>query len=323
MIYQRYSASAKIKKGSRGVLIYHGGCPSLSSFKPQTPSGYETYELRRTRQNEHSLYHSRDGSIERHPRVPPQGDPEEMASSTEAKGNSQHSEDYEDRPYNRDCRLLCILACVTLRLGLIVRHFEIEIEKLGFYIKFLCWMMKFVQNEGANKRSAQVSARWWYLWLPSMNAFPVDGRVSVYPSSVSFPILRLTYSHKIVPITGASRGLELEAGRQLAARGANAIILPRDEQRLRDGVAYMQEALVSKSQRFHHIKAELTSCEQAVRAIQEATAWNAGSPPDIVWCCAGASHPTLFIDTDVSAFRSQMDSNYFTAVSTSHVILRA
>lgn len=115
----------------------------------------------------------------------------------------------------------------------------------------------------------------------------------------------------------------LEAGRQLAAKGANVIIVARDGKRLRDGVEYIREGSISKSQRFHYITADLTSHEEAVRIIKEATAWNSGSPPDIVWCCAGASYPTLFVDTDVSKFRSQMESNYFSAVYTSHAILRA
>lgn len=115
----------------------------------------------------------------------------------------------------------------------------------------------------------------------------------------------------------------LEAGRQLAAKGANVVIAARDEKRLLEGTDYIRKAAVSESQRFHYLSVDLTSSEEAERMIKEVTVWNSGSPPDIVWCCAGASHPTLFIDTDVSAFRSQMDSNYFSAVYTSHAALRS
>lgn len=55
--------------------------------------------------------------------------------------------------------------------------------------------------------------------------------------------------------------------------------------------------------------------------IKEATTWKS-SPVDIVWCCAGAFCPTLFIDTRILDLRSQMDSNYFSAVYTSHAALR-
>lgn len=41
-----------------------------------------------------------------------------------------------------------------------------------------------------------------------------------------------------------------------------------------------------------------------------------------VWCCAGAAHPTLFIDTPVSEFAKQMDTNYFTGLYIAHAIVR-
>ena len=47
-----------------------------------------------------------------------------------------------------------------------------------------------------------------------------------------------------------------------------------------------------------------------------------GSPPDIVWCCAGSSHPSIFIDCDVSQFQAQMDGNYFSSPYMAHAALR-
>lgn len=137
----------------------------------------------------------------------------------------------------------------------------------------------------------------------SANAFPVKG--------------------KTVLITGASRGTGLEAGRQLAEKGANVIIVARDEKKLAEGVEYIRAGSISKEQRFHHISADLGSPEEAVRVIAEARLWNSGSPPDVVWCCAGASHPTLFVETEVSKFQSLMDSNYFSSVYMAHAALRA
>jgi len=60
-----------------------------------------------------------------------------------------------------------------------------------------------------------------------------------------------------------------------------------------------------------------------VRIISEATTFNKNAPPDIVWCCAGSSYPTLFIDTPVDELKNQMDSNYFTSAYMAHAILRA
>jgi 3-dehydrosphinganine reductase len=58
-----------------------------------------------------------------------------------------------------------------------------------------------------------------------------------------------------------------------------------------------------------------------VRVIAETVAWNDGNPPDTVWCVAGVAHPTLFVDTPVSVFHEQMDSNYFTSLHMAHATL--
>jgi 3-dehydrosphinganine reductase len=60
-----------------------------------------------------------------------------------------------------------------------------------------------------------------------------------------------------------------------------------------------------------------------VRIISEATAFNENAPPDIVWCCAGSSYPTLFIDTPVAEIKNQVDSNYLTSAYMAHATLRA
>ncbi|KAL9096698.1 MAG: hypothetical protein Q9165_001186 [Trypethelium subeluteriae] len=104
-----------------------------------------------------------------------------------------------------------------------------------------------------------------------------------------------------VLLTGGSSGLGLDAGRQLAAKGANVIIVARKVENLRAGTASIS-----------------VQCE---RVVAEATAWNSGVSPDIVWCCQGYAHPTLFIDTPVEKFQDQMDSNYFSCLYIAHAVL--
>jgi len=76
-------------------------------------------------------------------------------------------------------------------------------------------------------------------------------------------------------------------------------------------------------QRFHYISADLTLAAESARVITETAAWNSGSPPDIVWCCAGSCHPTLFVDTPVEKLKEQMDQNYFSAAYMAHATLRS
>ncbi|KAF4984571.1 hypothetical protein FZEAL_247 [Fusarium zealandicum] len=97
-----------------------------------------------------------------------------------------------------------------------------------------------------------------------------------------------------VLITGGSRGLGLAAACQLAAKGANIIIAARNVEVLNEAIAQIKQNAKSPStQRFHLVQPDVTTAAQCTRAISEATAWNAGSPPDVVWCCSGSAHPTL------------------------------
>jgi 3-dehydrosphinganine reductase len=41
-----------------------------------------------------------------------------------------------------------------------------------------------------------------------------------------------------------------------------------------------------------------------------------------MWCCAGSSHPTLFIDTPISEFATQMNNNYFSSMYMAHAIVK-
>ncbi|KAH8889122.1 NAD(P)-binding protein [Thozetella sp. PMI_491] len=108
----------------------------------------------------------------------------------------------------------------------------------------------------------------------------------------------------------------------LAQKGANVVIVARGEQRLLEGVQRIQKASSNpESQRFHHISADLSNASEAVRVVNEVVSWNLGNPPDMVWCCAGSSHPSLFIDTPVSELKSQVDSNYFTSLYMAHATL--
>jgi 3-dehydrosphinganine reductase len=67
----------------------------------------------------------------------------------------------------------------------------------------------------------------------------------------------------------------------------------------------------------------VSSAEENVRIVAEATAWNHGQAPEIVWQIAGAAHPALFTETPVETLRSQMDINYWGAAYLAHTTMKA
>ncbi|KAL8964461.1 MAG: hypothetical protein Q9197_006917, partial [Variospora fuerteventurae] len=134
------------------------------------------------------------------------------------------------------------------------------------------------------------------------NLFPVDGRTVI--------------------VTGASQGMGRSVARLLAQKGASVILVARNIQRLEEALEHASAGAIHKSQRFHFISADLTSPAEATRVLTESSTWNNNSPPDIVWCCAGTAHPTLFIETPVSEFQSQFESNYLTSAYTAHAALQ-
>ncbi|KAI4179812.1 MAG: hypothetical protein L6R41_007630, partial [Letrouitia leprolyta] len=110
--------------------------------------------------------------------------------------------------------------------------------------------------------------------------------------------------------------------RLLAQKGANVVIVARNLQRLEEALEHVTAGAIHKSQRFHSISADLSSSTEATRVLLETTAWNNDFPPDILWCCAGSSYPTLFVEAPVSSFQSQFESNYLSAAYIAHAALQ-
>ncbi|PHH87776.1 hypothetical protein CDD83_8431 [Cordyceps sp. RAO-2017] len=128
---------------------------------------------------------------------------------------------------------------------------------------------------------------------------------------------------KTVLLTGASEGMGLSVARKLAARGANVILLSRSVDKLKEAVEAVEAAAkYPNRQRFRYISADVSAPSYADAVVAEATRWNGGRVPDIVWCIAGSATPSLFVDMDMASMRSQMDLNFFGTAEMAHAVLR-
>lgn len=128
---------------------------------------------------------------------------------------------------------------------------------------------------------------------------------------------------KTILITGGSEGMGLSAACQLAAKGANVIIIARNQQKLDAALVEIKAAAKSQGQRFHAIQADVSQPNYASTIVSQAIAWNNDQSPDIVWCIAGSSTPMLFQeDRAVVEMRRQMDVNFWGASEMAHAILR-
>jgi 3-dehydrosphinganine reductase len=115
-----------------------------------------------------------------------------------------------------------------------------------------------------------------------------------------------------------------EVARLLSARGANLVLVARTAKNLEAAVEHAKShAKNPHAQRFTYISADVTSESENARILQEATAWNNGRMPEVVWCVAGSSTPGLFIETSSDTLRKQMELNYFATAYMAHKALKA
>lgn len=119
---------------------------------------------------------------------------------------------------------------------------------------------------------------------------------------------------KTVILTGSSQGMGREIAKLLSQRGANLVLVSRNAQNLQSAVDYAKSHAKNPStQRFTYISADVSTEAENIRILAEATAWNDGKTPEVVWANAGYSVPGLFLDFSFETQRKQMDLNYWAA----------
>ncbi|KAI2612739.1 3-ketodihydrosphingosine reductase tsc-10 [Hypoxylon fragiforme] len=130
---------------------------------------------------------------------------------------------------------------------------------------------------------------------------------------------------RTILLTGGSEGTGFSAARIFSSKGANVIIVSRNPIKLEEAIEALRAAAkCPRTQRFHTIEADVAEPNYAEGVVADATAWNRGVPPEIVWCLAGIATPMLWTDDGaMKAARYNMDVNYFGSAELSRAMMRA
>ena len=126
---------------------------------------------------------------------------------------------------------------------------------------------------------------------------------------------------RTVIVTGGSQGMGLEVAKQFAAKGANVVIVARDQTKLQKAIDEIRTAATIPNQWFHTLSYDLTDPASAPKIVSEVTKRNQGHPPDVLFNCAGYCVPGFFASTSLDVHRSQMDVLYWSCAYMSHAVL--
>jgi 3-dehydrosphinganine reductase len=139
----------------------------------------------------------------------------------------------------------------------------------------------------------------------------------LFSTKNKFPIEGLT-----AIVTGGSQGFGLALAEELAAKGANVVLVARDATKLETAIKSLQSrAKNPSSQRFLHLSYDLRLAESARQILHEVKAWNDDEAPDLVFCCAGHCYPSFFADAPVEQLRDQMDTIYWSSAWMAHAAI--
>ncbi|KAI1082208.1 short-chain dehydrogenase [Whalleya microplaca] len=159
-------------------------------------------------------------------------------------------------------------------------------------------------------------------WIPLAIAGLV-ALVSALTMGIFWSKNHMPVEGKTVLITGASEGMGRSAAQQMAAKGANVILVSRNIGKLEEAMAGVKAAARNpQTQRFHYISADVSEPDYAAPLLAEAVAWNNGQPLDVVWCVAGKSTPDFWFEAPLLQTRNSMDINFWGSAEMAHAVLR-
>lgn len=119
-------------------------------------------------------------------------------------------------------------------------------------------------------------------------------------------------------ITGGSQGVGKALAILCTRRGAHVCIVARNKNILNEALKEMETVRCNPTQQLQAISADLTIADEAKRALNKYS----NEPPDIVFCCVGASQPGFFIDLSPKQIEEGMKVNYLSSAYMAHAALR-
>ncbi|PRT55652.1 3-ketodihydrosphingosine reductase TSC10 [Wickerhamiella sorbophila] len=124
----------------------------------------------------------------------------------------------------------------------------------------------------------------------------------------------------LVVISGGSQGLGLSLAKEHVKRGHSIVLVSRTESKLQAAVNDLELVHVSpghEDQYIKYVSADVSNAKECDQVFGQI-----GEIPDIVYCCAGASRPGMFIDLSAEDLAQNMQTVYDTALYFSHAALR-
>lgn len=128
------------------------------------------------------------------------------------------------------------------------------------------------------------------------------------------------FDGRLAYITGASSGIGLALARLLAARGADLVLIARDEARLAKAKADMEARTRRADQRVETVSLDVSDAEATGRVLA-ATAASLGAP-DLLVCAAGINkHADHFRNITPAMFDEVISTNLYGARNVIHALL--
>ncbi len=126
-------------------------------------------------------------------------------------------------------------------------------------------------------------------------------------------------NQKLAFVTGGSEGIGLAVAKDMAAGGANVVVISRNQNKLDQAVAEIKKFVKNPTQIIQSLSADVAD-DASIAANLEALIDKVGVP-DYLINCAGFAHPGYITELSTETYRNMMDVNFFGIVNTCRVLV--